>query len=194
MAASTFDYVNTIINMDGEPSQDVTIQSLINSIATAEASEQGILNDQIADREGKTDLGGGVTVGITVELLGNWQLKWPAGNYVAKVTEGNLVGGPSGDPIAYSAGVQQLVIQSAASTIVTTGGSALTTAESERLERIEQFARNRRETNPTTGKVELYNDLDSAVLFEADAFEDVAGTSPYDGTAGVNRRDRFETP
>lgn len=180
--------------MGGEPDQDVTVQSLINSIATAEATEQGILHDQIADREGKTDLGGGVAVGITIELLGNWQLKWPVGNYVAKVTEGNLVGGPGGDPIAYSAGVQQLVIQSAAATIVTTGGSALTTAEANRLERIEQFARNRRETNPSTGKVELYNDLDADVLFEADAFEDVAGTTPYDGTAGVNRRDRFETP
>ncbi len=194
MAVDNFDYVSEIINMEGEPSQDVTIQSLVNSIATAEATEQGILYDQIADREGKTDLGGGVTVGITVELLGNWQLKWPTGNYVATVSEGNLVGGPSGDPIAYSAGVQQLVIQSAASTIVTTGGSALTAAEAARLERIEQFARNRRETNPSTGKVELYNDGDTAVLFEADAYEDVAGTNPYDGTAGVNRRDRFETP
>ena len=194
MAASTFDYVDEVINMDGEPSQDVTVQSLINSIATAEATEQGILYDQIADREGKTDLGGGVTVGITVELLGNWQLKWPTGNYVAKVTEGNLVGGPSGDPIAYSAGVQQLVIQSAAATIVTTGGSALTAAEAARLERIEQFLRNRQETNPSTGKMNVYNDGGSAVLFEADIYEDVAGANAYDGDAAVNRRDRFETP
>lgn len=194
MAVSSFEYDNTIINMEGEPNQDVTVQSLINSIATAEATEQGILHDQIADREGKTDLGGGVTVGITVELLGNWQLKWPTGNYVAKVSGGNLVGGPGGDPIAYSAGVQQLILQSAAATIVTTGGSALTPGEADRLERIEQFVRNRQETNPTTGKMNVYNDASAAVLFEANIYEDVAGTTAYDGDAAVNRRDRFEAP
>ena len=41
--------------------------------------------------------------------------------------------GIAGDPIAYSAGVQTLLIQSAASTVVTTGGSALTTEEHDRL-------------------------------------------------------------
>ena len=180
--------------MQDEPNQYVTIQELINSIAEAEATEQGILHDEIADREGKTDLGGGVTVGITVELLGNWQLKWPTGNYVAKVTEGNLVGGPSDDPIAYSAGVQQLVIQSAASTIVTTGGSALTSEETARLTRIEQFLRNRQETDSSTGKMKVYNDSDSGVLFEAPIYEDTDGTDSYDGTNAVNRRDRFEAP
>ena len=34
------------------------------------------------------------------------------------------VGGPGGDPIAYSAGVQTLLIQSAASTVVTADGGA----------------------------------------------------------------------
>jgi len=56
--------------------------------------------------------------------LGSWQLRFPSGNYVARVAGGNLVGGPSGDPIAYTAGVQTLLIQSAASTVVTTGGGS----------------------------------------------------------------------
>jgi hypothetical protein len=65
--------------------------------------------------------------------LGAWQLRFPAGNYIARVAGGNLVGGPGGDPIAYTPGVQALLIQSAASTIVTTGGSALTAQESAKL-------------------------------------------------------------
>jgi hypothetical protein len=55
--------------------------------------------------------------------LGSWQLKFPDGNYIARVAGGNLIGGPSGDPIAYSAGVQALLIQSANATVVTTSGS-----------------------------------------------------------------------
>jgi hypothetical protein len=58
--------------------------------------------------------------------LGSWQLRFPAGNYIARVAGGNLIGGPSGDPIAYTAGVQTLLIQSAASTVVTEGGSVPT--------------------------------------------------------------------
>jgi hypothetical protein len=65
--------------------------------------------------------------------LGAWQLRFPAGNYIARVAGGNLVGGPGGDPIAYTPGVQALLIQSAASTIVATGGSALTPQESAKL-------------------------------------------------------------
>jgi hypothetical protein len=59
--------------------------------------------------------------------LGNWQLLFAPGNYVARVAGGNLVGGPAGDPIAYTAGVQTLLIQSAASTVVSAdGGSTVT--------------------------------------------------------------------
>jgi hypothetical protein len=61
--------------------------------------------------------------------LGDWQLSFPVGNYVATVAGGNFVGGPGGDPIAYSAGVQTLIIQSAASTVVTAGGSVPSAAQ-----------------------------------------------------------------
>jgi hypothetical protein len=82
---------------------------------------------------GLNDLGDGVQVGLTVELLGNWQIKFPAGNYIAKVSGGNLIGGPAGDPIAYSAGVQTLLIQSAASTVVSGTGGGATVEEIERI-------------------------------------------------------------
>ena len=43
------------------------------------------------------------------------------------------MGGLGGNPIAYTAGVQVKLVQSAASTIVNTGGSALTNEEHDRL-------------------------------------------------------------
>lgn len=113
--AFSYDHTTDIIHTD---SIVVDIQSLINSIREHEASEEGIRYDTIASASGKESLGGSVAVGITVELLNQWQLQFSDGNYIAKVSGGNLVGGLNGDPIAYSPGVQVLLIQSAASTVV----------------------------------------------------------------------------
>jgi hypothetical protein len=108
---------------------DVDCAELYTAIKLAQASEEGIAYGQIAEGSGLVDLGPGVAVGLTVELLGDWQLEFGPGNYTARVGGGNLVGGPSGDPIAYSEGVQTLLIQSAASTVVTAGGSVPTPAQ-----------------------------------------------------------------
>lgn len=131
--AYSFDFANSIINVSS-PQTTVSIQDLIDEIRTAEASEAGIVYDKIADASGKESLGGDVAVGITIELLANWQVQFWEGNYIAEISGGNLVGGPSGDPVAYTAGVQVLLIQSAASTVVTTStGSGLSAEEHETL-------------------------------------------------------------
>lgn len=106
------------------PQTDILCQDLINVIRDREDDEEGVLYDKIADASGKENLGEGVRVGITINLLGNWQIKFWTGNYIAKISGGNLVGGPGGDPVAYSAGVQVLLIQSAASTIIDLGSVA----------------------------------------------------------------------
>jgi hypothetical protein len=130
-APFTFDFVTSLINVDvGYVSIDCIY--LYNACKAAQASEEGIIYDRLGAGSGLNDLGGGVQVGLTVELLGNWQLKFPAGNYIAKVSGGNLIGGPAGDPIAYSAGVQTLLIQSAASTVVSGTGGGATIEEIER--------------------------------------------------------------
>lgn len=77
--------------------------------------------------------------------------------------------------------------------VVQVGGSALTQAEKDRLERVEKFLRNRQYTNPATGKLEQYDDSNTAVEFEAEIFAD-DGVTPYDGTGKIERRNRFETP
>lgn len=128
VAPFTFQFGTTLIEVDSGVT-DVDCSALYDAIKLAQASEEGIIYDRIGSGTGLNTLGPGVQTGLTVELLGNWQLKFPTGNYIARVAGGNLIGGPSDDPIAYSAGVQALLIQSANSTVVTTGGSALTTVE-----------------------------------------------------------------
>ena len=124
----TVDFSSELIEVADQV--DVDCQELINAIREAEASATGIANDQIAEATGKASLGAGVSVGITIELLGNWQLHFAeeVGGYIAKIGGGNLVGGPGSDPVAYTSGVQVLLIQSAASTIVSASG-AIPTAE-----------------------------------------------------------------
>jgi hypothetical protein len=121
IAPYTFNFQAQLVVLDSGVT-DVDVTDLYTAIKEAQANEEGILHGQIAQGSGLVDLGGGVQVGITVEMLESWQLKFAAGSYVSRVTGGNLVGGPGGDPIAYSAGVQTLLIQSAASTVVSVGG------------------------------------------------------------------------
>ena len=121
----TFDFAASKIDVD-VGSVDIDCILFYSAIKAAQASREGILYDVIARGSGLSVLGPGVQVGLTVQLLGSWQLRFPAGNYIARVAGGNLIGGPSDDPIAYTAGVQTLLIQSAASTVVTEGGSVPT--------------------------------------------------------------------
>ncbi len=112
VAPFTFQFGTTLIEVDSGVT-DVDCSALYDAIKLAQASEEGIIYDRIGSGTGLNTLGPGVQTGLTVELLGNWQLKFPTGNYIARVAGGNLIGGPSDDPIAYSAGVQALLIQSA---------------------------------------------------------------------------------
>jgi hypothetical protein len=130
--AITFDQTNKLINITA-PQDTLSCQDLIDAIRAEEASETGQVYDQIATASGKEDLSGGVFVGMTVNLISPWQVKFWAGNYIAKISGGNLVGGIGGDPVAYSAGVQVLLVQSAASTVVVTS-DGLNTAQAALLQ------------------------------------------------------------
>jgi len=118
----TFNFDTSTIAVDSGVT-DVDCFSLYDAIKLAQASEEGIIYERIGKGSGLDELGPGVQVGITIELLGSWNIYFIPGNYVARVAGGNLVGGPNGDPIAYSAGVQALLIQSANSTVVSTSGT-----------------------------------------------------------------------
>lgn len=128
IAPFTFRFEQSKVDVDSGVT-DIDCISLYSAAKRAQASEEGIVYERLAAGSGLVTLGPGVQVGITVELLGSWQLRFPEGNYVARVAGGNLVGGPSGDPIAYTAGVQALLIQSAASTVVNSSGSIPTASQ-----------------------------------------------------------------
>ena len=100
------------------PQIDVDIQDLYDVIREAEATPEGIVHNKIASASGKESLWGGAKVAITLQFSEEWQLHFYSGNYTATITGGNLVGGPGNDPVAYTAGVQTLLIQSAHATIV----------------------------------------------------------------------------
>lgn len=117
----TFQFSDSTIIVDNGITE-VDCYVLYDAIKLAQSSEEGIIYDRIGKGSGLNSLGPGVQVGITVELLGAWNIYFNPGNYIARVAGGNLIGGPSGDPIAYSPGVQALLIQSANATVVTTTG------------------------------------------------------------------------
>lgn len=128
VAPFTFDFANSQVRVNSGV-VNVSVIDLYEAAKLARETEEGIVYDHIAEGSGKVALGGGVQVGLTVALVGSWQVKFADGNYIASVRGGNLVGGPGGDPIAYSPGVQVLLVQSAASTIVNTTGGGATAEE-----------------------------------------------------------------
>lgn len=118
-----FDFPNQIITV---PSPDVTLdlQYLINSIREAEDDiTPGMSYAKIADAFGKQDLGGGVTVGITVVLLNGWRVKFedrPGPETVSvTISGGNFVGEAGANPVAPATYVQVTVAQSTSASIIT---------------------------------------------------------------------------
>ena len=125
--ALSYTHATKLIGVPELDAQPLTMQTLINSIREEEASERGIVYDQIADASGKDDLGGGVSVGITVALRSSWKLNFAAGAYQAAVDGGNL-----SDALARinnTGSPQVLVLASAAATVVALGGSVPTAEE-----------------------------------------------------------------
>lgn len=58
------------------------------------------------------------------------------------------------------------------------------------LDFLRKVLTNRRETNPTTGMLDIYNDADTAVEFSIPIYEDVGATQPYRGL-GIDRQDKI---
>jgi hypothetical protein len=129
------DFTNQEINV-GPGFDDVDVQELNDAIREAEASAAGCGFGSIAETSGKADLDAvlGVSVGITLSLLGNWTVytEKTSGNF--KVWGGNLLRADGGDPLKANTLVHQFVLQSAASTIVQVStGSGLSAAENAKL-------------------------------------------------------------
>lgn len=121
--ALTFDHAGKLIGVPELEAQPLLIQTLVNAIRDEEASERGIVYDQILDASGKEDLGGGVYTGITAGLRSSWKLNFTAGVYQASIDGGNLADALS--RVNNTSSPQVLILSSAAATVVATGSGVL---------------------------------------------------------------------
>lgn len=120
--ALVFDKATKIITVES-PQISVTVQDLHDDIRLFEHLPQNLEEGTIAVASGKQSLGGGVTVGITLELVNNWRLAFAArpgpDTVQCSVVGGNLVATNDYDntPIYPTAYTQVTISQSSSATI-----------------------------------------------------------------------------
>ena len=117
-----FDQENKLIIIKS-PQTSVTVQTLINTIRDFEDNPEAMDNASLANAYGKQDLGSGMKVGITLELINNWRIKFEDRNgpdyILCSVSGGNLVAvnDYNNNPIKPSAFTQVTIAQSTSATI-----------------------------------------------------------------------------
>lgn len=120
--ALTFDFYNSIIEVPS-PDTSLDLQYLINQIRdTEDELTPAMAYSKIADAFGKQSLGSGSYVGLTIQLLGSWRLRFqarPGTDTVACIVTGGNIVAESGNPIAPSAYTQVTIAQSSSPTIAT---------------------------------------------------------------------------
>lgn len=120
--ALTFDHAARRINIPQLDAQPLLIQALVDAIRIEEASERGIVHEQILDASGKDTLKSGVKTGITAALRSTWALAFEAGTYQATLDGGNLADALT--RIVNTGNPHVLVLASAAATITAADGGA----------------------------------------------------------------------
>lgn len=124
--ALTFNHASSLIGVPQADAAPLLIQSLVNAIRDEEASERGIVHDQICDATGKADLGGSVLTGITLALRDSWKIDFTTGSYQATVDGGNLADGL--DRIN-NTGSPQVILRSSVATTIAVTGSGVTPSD-----------------------------------------------------------------
>ena len=117
----TFDQINRFIIVS---ETEISIQELINGIRDWEDDWGAMSIPIVANAYGKQDLGGGIKVGITLELINNWRIKFvdrsPPDYILCRVYGGNLVAinDYNNNPICPSAYTQVVIAQSTSATMI----------------------------------------------------------------------------
>lgn len=86
-----------------------------------------------------------------------------------------------------------VTLPNAAKSIVWDSGDASPRFATEDLrpDFIQQVLTNRRQTNPTNGRQEIFERDDATIMVDGDVFEDVAGATAYNASSqGIDRADR----
>lgn len=146
------------------------------------------------------------SLGITRFLENGWRIR-PAEYEHKLAISGNLFTREPGEsifvPTLGTFNVHTETVTSNVIDTVATGGSEPTDVAAAvwahatgadlvaKMTMITKILRNRTETNPATGIMTVYDDDGTTPLLTANLYEDVAAATPYDGTAGSNRRNRL---
>jgi len=127
--AIVFDENLKVITVE-KPQTTLTIQTLYNEIRLFEEKMPFLFVAQLANGSGKQSLGGGITVGITLELINDWRLSFQArdgteeggGVILCTVSGGNLVATSityNNNPIKPTLNTQVVIAQSSSATVIT---------------------------------------------------------------------------
>lgn len=108
------------------PTTSTTVQELVNAIRDWEAEQDNMAYTHVIDAAGKSDLGGGVTTGITMTLSSTWQIQYWSGVVRGTLDGGNVVGGVGGIPMKNTGGADSIFQLGAVDTTIATAGSAPT--------------------------------------------------------------------
>jgi hypothetical protein len=135
----------------------------------------------------------GTAIPLYAFLVNGWRIRPQETNHTLDVTGGILLVDGGGDPFVNTLGSFAVRInyqQPVQAITVSTGGGGLTTAQDQRLERIEKLLRNKQITDPVAGEMRVYDDDGVTVLMHGDVFEDAGGGQRYRGN-GAERRERL---
>lgn len=184
-----FDYTDSEIEVEAT-ADDVSADDLKQAIRESEWSATGIVFADVIDTGNPIVLDpvGGVSTALNIILQGAWRLLTLKTSGTFTTTGGNVVRHDTGVDIFATNNLVTAVNN------VSQAGTRINSAATDAaVLRIEQFIRNRQIVDGVSGKMEIQDDTDTAVLWEADIWED-DGTTAWDGTGPIVRRDRFEAP
>lgn len=194
--AITIDWGNTfIINV---PKADLTLVSgtlydldtevFRQALKDLEDDEAGIAFPDTHNRNAPVTVAG-ITYAQTLEVLSPYSVQFEDGTYTVRLigSNNNIFDVENGILVQNTVSV---IPTNSAGLIISVQGSGLSTPQDEALTEMLKITKNKVITDPTTGKLTVYDDDGTSVLLQGDLWEDAAGTVPYQGS-GAERRDRL---
>jgi hypothetical protein len=122
----------------------------------------------------------GTTFAQTIEIVNGWNVTFENLAYSVRLA------GSNNNLFDIDGGILN---PSALVTVVAQNSAGL--ISSPEITVIRKLVQNRQYTNPVTNKLEVQNDDNSGIEYEADIWED-DGTTAWDGTGPIVRRDRLD--
>ena len=177
-----FDWVDQEIEIEAGVAE-ITAADLKTAIRRAEADVQGIVWDSIAETFNPVTLTASASTFLNVILADAWKLLTLSTSGSFSVGEGNVVAELDGIAI-FAPNNLVANVNNTSSAGVLVGNAS--------IDILRKLLQNRNDVNQTSNKMEVYNDAGTVVEFDADIYEDVAGTTPWDGTGPSVRREKLD--